>query len=132
MLDLNTNLTPEQKEESKALAEEKIKEQTELSGDPLEIGSKAYAVYSPQFEDSVNQMSTGQLRRLAKALIMHRMSKKQYADPTDTRLKETIAMGLHLLECRFLMQMVMGQQAMEQEKDSLIQPTENQGEQNGV
>lgn len=90
------------KEVEQQLLEEK--KQEELKVPPEVIASKMFELYGHKFEELMKDLTTGELRRLAKALVLFPVFDKQYIDSLATdRLKEAYHMGDALLRSKIIL-----------------------------
>lgn len=76
-----------------------------------------------KFEDAIRQLSTGELKRLANALIMYPLSHKNFIENGSQNLGNVFAVGQKLLEAKMLyFQMSL----MQYEQDRLQQEQQSQ------
>lgn len=74
------------------------------SQDPFEAAATMFGLYAPKFELVLKQLSTGQLRRLANALVQYPINEKEFINE-DKILREAFSVGQSLLEAKWLMTM---------------------------
>lgn len=87
---------------------------------PFEAAATMFGLYAPKFETLLKQLSTGQLRRLANALVQYPLNDKEFIDESDM-LRSAFALGQTLLEAKWVMMM---QSLMEEESKKLQGVTE--------
>jgi hypothetical protein len=86
-------------EELKAQASEGIKQEVE---DPTEMASTMLALYTPKFNEGVDQLSSNALRRVLKRLVSYPLNDKEYK-ATSNGEKNVFLVGDRLLEAKFLL-----------------------------
>jgi|LakMenEpi03Aug12_release.lakeMendotaPanAssembly.Ray.scaffolds.fasta_scaffold1829877_1 hypothetical protein len=74
------------------------------SQDPFEAAATMFGLYAPKFELQLKTLSTGQLRRLANALVQYPLNEKEFINE-DKNLREAFSVGQSLLEAKWLMTM---------------------------
>lgn len=74
------------------------------SQDPFEAAATMFGLYAPKFELALKELSTGQLRRLANALVQYPINDKEFINE-DKILREAFSVGQALLEAKWLMTM---------------------------
>ena len=110
--------------------EKELVEQAEARAiDPLEAAATGHGLYAVKFKQGVDQLSGKGAKRLLKALVDNKVSKKNYSlQGIEPMLLE---MGNFALECRFLMEMHTyneNREALEQAADPNIELTEEEQE----
>lgn len=72
--------------------------------DPFEVAATMMGMYSPKFNELVNGLSTGELRRLSKALVQYPINEKEFIDITSTQsLKDAFMVGDRLVQAKWMM-----------------------------
>lgn len=74
------------------------------STSPFEAAATMFGLYAPKFELVLKELSTGQLRRLANALVQYPLNEKEFINE-DRNLREAFSVGQALLEAKWLMTM---------------------------
>ena len=74
------------------------------SENPFEAAATMFGLYAPKFELVLKELSTGQLRRLANALVQYPINDKEFIND-DKILREAFSVGQSLLEAKWLMTM---------------------------
>ena len=81
----------------------KIEQAVGQGADPFDVASLMHGLYSVKFEQMVASLSTGNLRRLANALVLYPLSDKMFIGEESEALKNAFAVGSSLLEAKWLM-----------------------------
>lgn len=94
----------EEKLDPKAVEQEMLKKSGKaLSDDPAELAATLFTLYLPRFHAMVDQrLSSKALRRVLKALIEGPLADAPYNFSSQDE-KEVYAMGMNLLDSRFMM-----------------------------
>ena len=90
--------------------------------DPFSAAANLFGIYSPPFFELVDSLSTGQLRRLVKALVSYPLNDKEYLEADQPRTIEAYKIGDRLIKSRTLMEMQVmmdAEKAKKEEQDSL-------------
>lgn len=74
---------------------------TEFS-DEFKSASTFFGLYHKYYENLVKELSTGQLRRLANALVQYPLNEKEFIND-DQNLKDAFSIGERMIQCKFLM-----------------------------
>lgn len=89
---------------------------------PFEAAATMFGLYAPKFEQLLKSLSTGQLRRLANALVQYPINEKEFINESD-KLRSAFSLGQTLLEAKWVMLM---QSMMEVEQTNLQNVSEEQ------
>lgn len=80
----------------------KIQEATDKGQDPFDVAATMHGLYKFKFEQMIQELSTGQLRRLANALVQYPLNDKEFIDDSQN-LKNCFYIGQSLLEAKMMM-----------------------------
>lgn len=72
--------------------------------DPFEVAATMMGMYTHKFNENVNGLSTGELRRLVKAIVQYPINDKEFIDQTSSQmLKDTFLMGDRLNQAKWML-----------------------------
>lgn len=78
--------------------------QDQAQADEFATPATLFGLYTPQYEERVNNLSTGELRRLAKGIVMYPLNEKEFLDNSSSKvLKEAFAIGDKLIQAKMAM-----------------------------
>ncbi len=92
--------------------------------DPFAASANLFGIYSDPFFNLVDGLSTGQLRRLVKALVTYPLNNKEFITDESQKLKQAFHIGDKLIKSRTIMEM---QVMMEHEQKLAQSKTASEG-----
>jgi hypothetical protein len=101
---------------------------TTAEDDPFGSVATTFGLLKGRFEEAVNDLSMGEMRRLIKALIEYPLTDKLHIDNmAREKLKDAFNIGDAMLQSKMIM-MMLSLQEQEEQKQKLIQESKTNGE----